>query len=141
MLSVNCEDFLKNEEVFFLAASFLQFSHFYFAYYAILFKFIIKQHFRCPLSYTFVILQQDYSPKHAFEDADIFFVMTRENNISFAALPQEKRSQDNSRKQQLDYRTEYMYFFVEIKHFFPLIYKPNLLLCLNSTYSFHCISF
>ena len=32
-------------------------------------------------------------------------------------------------------------FLIEIKHFFPLIYKPNLLLCLNSTYSFHCISF
>ncbi len=62
-----------------------------------------------------MILQWDYSPKNAFEDADSFFVMTAENIIIFfAALPQEKRIKD-SRTQQLDFRTEYMYYFIEIK--------------------------
>jgi hypothetical protein len=41
--------------------------------------------------------------------------MTAENIIIFfAALPQEKRIKD-SRTQQLDFRTEYMYYFIEIK--------------------------
>ena len=114
------------------------FSHLKFAYNGILLNFILNQHFRCPLSNKFVILQLDYSPKHAVEDAENFFAMTRENNISFAALPQEKRTED-SRTQQLNCRTAYMYYFIEIKYYFPLIYTPNLLLCLNSNYSFYCI--
>ena len=72
---------------------------------------------------------------HAVEDAESFFAMTRENNISFAALPQQKRTKD--RWMQLpDYRAAYLHYFIEIMYYFPLIYTPILLLC---TYSLHCI--